>query len=726
MPRLSRRWSPRGAAVEPLLAAFETETRLTRSVTTRHGTSFIRPVAADELAALQGLLPGADFRNALTVPGAIDLAGRKELARSLRDFWAKNREISPNERWYRLLRDDAAGRDRWMEAAASSIYPSDWPGPAITSGHHVRTMPQGSPMKGEELRSRREPSVSELMVRRVRQIARAGNFLAHDNIELYRACELAVLLNRWDEAAALPIIRTLMNLCREDMQAKRDAGTQLDQSMAGYVAWFAVVRARAGRLEALDEYADWIRTCRLKELERQSLDCFEPMWTYPDHPAIRDAARWLFNDPESPWLPLLRTPGGQTTFFYDGNILSSPMVRVAGFRDGQIAAMTDRSVIGTVGRGANGAIVCRLNAGGQEGSLPLRADLEGLEAGVKSTYRVCDDVALKVSAVEGAPRIELYWSEERRDRAIQSGAAFLKMYGERFTAATPDGQLDPVSPNQKRAHVAFPILGRPATREDVRAARAIFAIDGQREVRVANVHTLPFRARWITLKDSPMDFTWADGTVHREYDQDGWIWQAEEVRKGDRWERYFGFVGRHTVARVRAAEIELGVGRFSYDWGRLASGLDARIEEAEPHLGGFRSGEPVPMVVRIRNRRGVENTAPTELLRRGGDGRLALRRGIALAALYTAPGVNLPGQQGGPPAEELKPKQTDTFDPDAATRRMGAFEKSEAMRLVLNEWFDISRPGAYCIRVAFAADSDVGEGTTNDCYLTVGGGTENP
>jgi hypothetical protein len=38
--------------------------------------------------------------------------------------------------------------------------------------------------------------------------------------------------------------------------------------------------------------------------------------------------------------------------------------------------------------------------------------------------------------------------------------------------------------------------------------------------------------------------------------QDGWVWQAEQVHTGDGWERYYGFVGHATIARVAASEIE--------------------------------------------------------------------------------------------------------------------------------------------------------------------------
>ena len=67
----------------------------------------------------------------------------------------------------------------------------------------------------------------------------------------------------------------------------------------------------------------------------------------------------------------------------------------------------------------------------------------------------------------------------------------------------------------------------------------------------------PIPARWVTLKEFPIDLLKSDGTVYRDYEQDGWIWQAEEVRKGDHWERFYGFVRPQAIVRLPAVEIEL-------------------------------------------------------------------------------------------------------------------------------------------------------------------------
>lgn len=712
-------------AVEPLLTALEADMRLTRSVSNGRGMSIdrtVHPVYEAEIHALVGILETAEFHNWRERLRGDGLAGRKELVRSIRAFWEKNRTISLTDRWYRTLRDDTAGRDRWLEAAGGIVQAREDPAPPGLVGLGVARprKPNPPPMKGEELRSKRDPSVSELLARRASEIARSGNPLSIPDRGLHHACQLAVLLHRWDDKAALPVLRTLMARCLEGIEHDRKQGRQADRGLAGFMAQFTVLRAGAGEREALDEYAAWARGARPEEMESQALARFEPMWIYPDHPAIAEAARGLFNDPKSPWASMLRAPHGRamSSFAYR-SLYTSPLVCVAGFRAGVIAALADKSEIGTVGRGDRGSFLYKLRDGGSVGFSSYKADLEAVEPGVELPFRVCDFISWQVSSLDGAPECELYWPEDRRDRAVAACAAFLERYGDRFTADAPAGERD--FP-EKKAHLAFPAPGRPATRADVRETRAIFSLEGQGDVRVADVPELPIRARWVTLEDVPLDRPKGDGTFRREYDQAGWIWQAEEVRRGDRWERSYGFVGRHVIARVPAAEIESG-GNDSYSQrAPFPGGLDAVLGPVEPPGRGYEPGRPILVAVHIRNRRGVEHEAPTEFLRPGDDGRPSLRRGVTLAAFYSPPNPNASrsGQGRGGPGEELKPKRTDRFEPGDASRPLAAFRAFEAMRIDLNDWIDLTRPGSYRVRVAFAADSGVGQGTTNDWYFTVG------
>jgi hypothetical protein len=155
--------------------------------------------------------------------------------------------------------------------------------------------------------------------------------------------------------------------------------------------------------------------------------------------------------------------------------------------------------------------------------------------GVAVPFRACDVVAWKLSAIEGAPECALYWSETRRDDAVAACAAYLKRYGPRFSAEAPPGEQD--SPHA-RAHLRFPTLGRPASADDLREARAISSLDGEGEARVVALPTaFTIRAKWDALRTSPVDLQvypiGGEPTTRREYLQDGWVWQAEEVKRRD-------------------------------------------------------------------------------------------------------------------------------------------------------------------------------------------------
>ena len=306
------------AAVEPLLAAIETDTRLTRTVTYGRGMSIdrrVHPVLEPEFAALTAIFKTQQFSGQQYQVESGTLS-RKDLARSMRDFWIKNRALSLTERWYRTLRDDSSGYDRWSEAAASIVQPTDQAGPAVQGAHVRASESSAAPMKGEELRSRRDPSVSELLARRVLQIARAPRQRTIPDVELERACGLALVLDRWDRKAALPVIRALMTQARESVDRDRSEGYGQFFTLVEYIARFTLIRARAGEPAALAEYAAEIRKCDPEKDQPHSLDAFEPMWTYPDDPAVREAARWLFNDPGSPWAAFLRKPGSNRMHFF--------------------------------------------------------------------------------------------------------------------------------------------------------------------------------------------------------------------------------------------------------------------------------------------------------------------------------------------------------------------------------------------------------------------------
>jgi len=72
-------------------------------------------------------------------------------------------------------------------------------------------------------------------------------------------------------------------------------------------------------------------------------------------------------------------------------------------------------------------------------------------------------------------------------------------------------------------------------------------------------------------------------------------------------------------------------------------------------------------------------------------------------------------------SDPVEPKRDARFEPGDGSRTLEPFEAFEAMRIDLNDWFDLSKPGRYRLRATFAADSLVGEGSASEIYFQVGG-----
>jgi hypothetical protein len=701
-------------AVAPLLEVLESDDRLTRSVSNGRGSSidrFVHPVHEAAFAALIGILKTREFDDRRSFGWkTADSAARKALAASLRQFWEKTRSVPLVDRWYRTLLDDSAGSARWLEAAGGIVQPDVEEGMPYPK-------PGTRPFKGEPLRVGREPSVAALMLRRAGQIERTGDPQTSRDQGFAGACQMGSALATWDPRASLPLLKDLMKECRTRSDRWRDSKDQqdADQGLASSLAKFTRIRVGLGDLDALDEYAAWLRTTTPKMLQYATFPALQPLVDHPDHPALASAARWLFNDPKSPWVPLLPEARGERAPHFP-NHFGSPLVVVAGFREGVLAGLADRTPLGTVERGENRSIQRKIRDLPTANLGATNLDLEGVAVGVGYPFRYCDYLASNLSGLEGCPRCDLFWPEARRDQAVAACVAFLKRFGPSFTAEAPAGTRDFPGP---KAHLRFPVLGKPATPEDVASARAIFSLEGQGEARLASLPGLPQKARWVTLKDRPVDRIYQDGVTRREFDTEGTVWQAEEVRKGDGWERSYGFVGHHVVARAPASEIEFA-GGFS-PWGNLAGGLDARTEPAEPRPTGYEPGRPILVLIHIRNRLGVARSSPTEFVRTAPDGKPALRNGVKFSLWRSTARGPRSGMNQVYPIDAIEPKRDAHFDPGEASRPLVPLEAFEAMRLDLNDWFDLTKPGRYRLRVTFAADSGIGEGSSSEAYFQVGG-----
>ncbi len=710
-------------ALAPLLEALESDNRLTRTVSLGRGMSvdsFVHPVVEAAVAALIGILETGQFEPLRYFGGTPpDPAARRALANEMREYWKKTHSEHWKkthsmplvvELWYRTLLDDSAGMYEWNGAANRIVQPDVKPGAPTPE-------PGTGPLEGESLRVGRDPSVTALMLRRARQLEPKQVSQPERDPEFNAACHMALSLAAWDPQAALPLLRDLMKGCRarSDRWLAQEDPQHANQQLASFMARFTEIRVKLGDRGALDQYAAWLRTTTPKMLEYGIFDALAPVFAHPDHPALASAAQWLFNDPKSPWVPLLLESSGEVPRPLD-NLVASPLIAVAGFRAGVLAGLADKTPLGTVVRTPRGLVERKIKNVTVHNGGASQAEKEAHAPGVEYPYRRCDLLSWQMSVLEGCPRIELSWPETRRDEAVAACVKYLRFFGPRFTADPIPGERD--IPNRK-PHLKFPTLGRPATAQDVGSNRAIFSLEGQGDTRLVKFPGFPQPARWLKLKDSPPDVLYQQGSSRRDDNTDGYVWQAEEVRKGDRWERYYGFVGHHNIARAPADEIELGKPNV-LRW-KLKGGVFADTELVEPKKTVFQTGQPIVVRMRLQNVTGVDRSSPTEFLRPGPDGKPALRQGVNLSLWHwTPPRTRSEIVWGDPPSERVVPWRDAHFEPDNATRWLAPLESFEAMRLDLNDWFDLTRPGRYDLVVTFDTNSGLGKGSSGGARFQVG------
>ncbi len=539
------------AAVEPLLNALDYDSRLTRSV------SFGRDFAAD-----RELLPAkaAAWSALAGIFGTTELKGSE-----MRAYWKKYKGRPTGEQWYGTLADDKADPKQWLDAADHIVSaPDETFGPSGFRRMHTPKLGEVMPLSGEPLRKKSAPSVSELMARRVPTMA------AQDNGWLFaqtNAADMALYLHRWDAAAAIPVLREQMQRCMAASDADRRSihpepnwsqSTQTTEQMARDVGRLTTALAESSDAVGTQMYRRWVVTQNPALPGGNVGEMLRPIWRFPNEPNLAEAAEELFNGPNSSWncLPIAIQfhDWGPTT------LISSAIYGVPAFRRYLARNLNDVTQIGTVQVRGHGLDVTV--DPGRWGGVNVTDPLLPKSTDVPLSVRVCDWYACKIADLDGAPPYEVYWPVAKRDEQRPKVLAFLERWGDRFRYTPLQDMLDFGFPDRDSGRLTFPQLDHPATDADVTATTAIFSLHGD-PVRVVPLAVWPAKAKWVTLKDYPVQLqgqTDMETGVTKYYDDflnKGYVWQAEEILQNGKWERYYGFVGHHVIAKVAADQIEL-------------------------------------------------------------------------------------------------------------------------------------------------------------------------
>jgi hypothetical protein len=369
------------AAVEALIEVYGNDQRLTRSFDYGRPWSIVfTPVSVHHFVEL---LLGDMLGNA-TVAG--------KSAPELLSWWRQHQAGDRAERSLEILASDQATPEQWLEATDFLTTRSDVQWSDTGKMRPPGACDPGKPapvVNGEQLRSRRNPSVSELLAKRVVALMAQGSDIA---------CSIAVKAALWDRNGALPVLKQAANLrsCR-----------------ANHLV--AVARLSLGDGNAA---ADWTAELpnhpKFPPLLRQEL---APLWMFPEDPVLEQLAESLFGHDDSPWWPAKK--------YAD---INSPLLAIPAYRRAVLSALEDSTVVGRAGRTSEGYLSFQVANGGG-GSPAPSTDPRQAARGEQRPIRAKDLVAWELSSLEGAPEFGLDWTTADKDAAIPALTNFLSTNG---------------------------------------------------------------------------------------------------------------------------------------------------------------------------------------------------------------------------------------------------------------------------------------------------------
>jgi hypothetical protein len=386
-------------AVEPLLDCLENDRRLTRSV------SFGRD-----------LLPGSILPVRQAAETALDeiLRVHFENAAEYRAYWQKYKSVPLIERWYGTLLDDQAGRKQWLQAAKNILSRTDGKIAFLWKNAPIPNATNHYTYVADCLRSKSGPSVAELLLKRAREIAPTNYVGSVDCWTFDDAADLGLMLAEWEGQPAAPALAKIIQHCPILYAKAHGSWSSGCGIVQQHFAALAVAMAELGNTTGLDLYAEWVRDKRLDDLNDALPGALSPFGRFPNHPSIKEASARLFRATNGDWL--------SSPHWVD--LIKTRLVLNEAFRALILPALADWTKAGTIVLKADGDFEIRTE-GGSEGGL-LNPDAWAPKAGEIISFRVCDNIARRLSRIDGLPILKLYWPEAKRDEVISLIVRFLK------------------------------------------------------------------------------------------------------------------------------------------------------------------------------------------------------------------------------------------------------------------------------------------------------------
>lgn len=419
-----------GAAVEPLLECLENDRRLTRSVRFHrdfHPERTVITVAEAAYVALCGILQQS-FSYSESISGGMsahDMEFRREIARRIRAHCFRYQGLSNEEKWYRILLNDDEPPEAQLQAAenicrggrvGAMAYYNDSSATAAESGSAA------APPAGELLRTKSNPSVSELLNRRAEEYLSDDKTAAAPPWIFDKARRMALFSAEWNLPDSLPALRKVGDAVYR-LLSKHE---YLESGWLEALAALTIRRVDAGDKAALSQYCMALLAApeRIWMEGGETWSCYwEPLYTFPEEPVSVAAAEEIFH------------ASGKARSEYFGKFgdaglscgLFEKLMRLAPYRMHVRNGLGDKTGIMKLQTTFSGdsAMLRSVKFGGGRGCTSLPADCVKNDPlfpgdGTVQVLRICDVYAEALFKLKngGYPEFRRYWNEKERDRAI--------------------------------------------------------------------------------------------------------------------------------------------------------------------------------------------------------------------------------------------------------------------------------------------------------------------
>ncbi len=410
------------AAVEPLLECMENDQRLTRSV--GYQRSFyprrtIITVSEAAYMALSGIMQQSFFKTVST-SDSLSIRGieyRRKVAQQIRAHYNRYKNMSYEEKWYHILQNNDEPVDVQLQAAEH-----------ICREIKVNVIPDSSPqdtsvqLAGEVLRSKNNPSVSELLNRRaVEYLPDAASPQVFNHAQ-----RMARFSAEWDLPNSLPALQEVSNAIYRELLKDEYFKVELFELLVQ----LTIHRVKAGDKAALQQYCETLLPRSEQVIGGNSGRawevCMKPLYTFPEEAVAITTAEAIFDTPGNGWSEYFGK-------FKDArrieNWLFAKFMRLASYRkhvrrglDNKGERVKWETIIKDNWVEFNSVALDR-SGSGSYGYSAAAVKNDPLFPGNNTTQilRVCDIFAKALSDLKdgGYPAFQNYWEEKDRDRAIE-------------------------------------------------------------------------------------------------------------------------------------------------------------------------------------------------------------------------------------------------------------------------------------------------------------------